>query len=76
MTSIRFFCEVHDAIVLWLSDSSGLSDILTQQHIRCLSERLSFCLLVIILILSGFYCQQGENVAVYKHLPPWKKGRK
>ena len=60
-------------ITLRLSDSSRLSDNLSQQHICGLSERLSFCLLVIILILSGFYCQQGENMAVYKHLPPWKK---
>ena len=76
MTSIRVFCEGHDAITLWLSDSSRLSDNLSQQHIRWLSERLSFCLLVIILILSEFYCQQGENMSVYKHLPPWIKGRK
>ena len=61
------------ASVSRLSDSSWLSDNLSQEPTWSLPEPLSFFLLVIILILSGFYCQQGENVAVYKHLPPWKK---
>lgn len=51
-------------IELRLSDSSGLSDNLGQGPAKSLTEVLSFFLLVIILILSIFCCQQGENMAV------------